>query len=810
MYVYVTNSAGSQMPPKQFKKYNKKSSGASTVMSNNLTSAKYLIIVESPSKCAKIESYLGENYCCIASRGHLRSIDGLKSIDTKGNFKPTFSIMSEKSDHIEAMRGIISKFSPQNILLATDDDREGEAISWHICELFGLSVEETKRILFHEVTKPALIAAVNNPTKINQKLVNAQQARQVLDMIVGYRVSPFLWKYLYHNKSNSLSAGRCQTPALRLVYDNEMTKRNNNELEYKYKIVGQFSSRNIKFDLNHEFTNEVEALAFLTKTPDHIHKLSVGSPTDATRTPPKPFSTSRLLQTASNQLHLSPTDTMSICQQLYQTGYITYMRTESSQYSNIFLEQASKYISEQYGSATYIGDHSKLENKDVTNPHEAIRVTQLVNRSLPSEDKRMVALYKLIWRNTLESCMSDAKMQITKIEISAPDEYKYLNSIETPIFMGWKIVNDKSADVTVQTADMGLIMYLKSISSSPVHYTKIESSVVVHNKHHHYTEASLIQKLEELGIGRPSTFASIVDTIQERGYVKKTDIVGIKTECREHLLIDKKIENITVERTFGNEKNKLLIEPVGILTIEFLMTYFDNLFAYEYTKTMEIKLDLLSTGELTDQSIVCKECYDEITQLSKPVKNISKQTYKIDDIHEFIFDKYGPVLKKTGDDENVTFISVRKDINIDIEKLSSGGYTVEELMEKKEKKLGVYENTDVILKNGRYGLYVECGERHETLKDIAKPFDDIVYDDVVLFLDKKPNDTTNTEMNVLRKLNDVMSVRKGKFGAYVYYKRPDMKSPQFLNIKKYSEGYLLGDANALIEWLCKTYNLPKP
>jgi DNA topoisomerase-1 len=449
------------MPPKNFRKYNKKSSGSSTVMSNNLTSAKYLIIVESPSKCAKIESYLGENYCCIASRGHLRSIDGLKSIDTKGSFKPTFSIISEKSDHIEAMRGIISRFSPQNILLATDDDREGEAISWHICELFGLSVEETKRILFHEVTKPALIAAVNNPTKINQKLVNAQQARQVLDMIVGYRVSPFLWKYLYHNKSNSLSAGRCQTPALRLVYDNEMKKRNLDELEYKYKIVGQFSSRNIKFDLNHEFANEKEAVAFLTKTREYKHKLSVGSPTDTTRTPPKPFSTSRLLQTASNQLHLSPTDTMSICQQLYQTGYITYMRTESSQYSNIFLEQASKYITEQYGSATYIGDHSKLENKDVTNPHEAIRVTQLVNRSLPSEDKRMVALYKLIWRNTLESCMSDAKMQITKIEISAPDEYKYLNSIETPIFMGWKIVNDKSSEVTDQTADMGLIMYLK-------------------------------------------------------------------------------------------------------------------------------------------------------------------------------------------------------------------------------------------------------------------------------------------------------------------------------------------------------------
>ena len=221
------------MPPKIFKKYSKKSS-ASTIMSGNVSTAKYLIIVESPSKCAKIETYLGDNYCCIASRGHLRTIDGLKSIDTKGDFAPTFSIIPEKKDHIDAMRGIISGFSKQHILLATDDDREGEAIAWHICELFQLSVEDTPRITFHEVTKPALIDAVKRPTKINMPLVKAQQARQVLDVIVGYKISPFLWKYLYHNKSNSLSAGRCQTPALRLVYDNEMNKRENGELEYKY------------------------------------------------------------------------------------------------------------------------------------------------------------------------------------------------------------------------------------------------------------------------------------------------------------------------------------------------------------------------------------------------------------------------------------------------------------------------------------------------------------------------------------------------------------------------------------------------
>jgi len=797
------------MPPKTYRKYTKKTS-TNTVESSNLTSAKYLIIVESPSKCAKIESYLGVNYCCIASRGHIRTVDGLKSINTKGDFSPTFSIIPEKKDHIESMREIIKMFSNNNILLATDDDREGEAIAWHICEMFGLSVENTPRIIFHEVTKPALVEAVKTPVKINMPLVKAQHARQVLDVIVGYKISPFLWKYLYHNKSNSLSAGRCQTPALRLVYDNDLQARTNSDLEYKYKISGKFTARDIKFDLNHEFTSDKEVLDFLSKTIDYSHNISVGSPNDVLRSPPKPFSTSRLLQTSSNILNISPKDTMSICQQLYQTGYITYMRTESSQYSKTFLEQATKYITDQYKSEAYIGELAKIENKDATNPHEAIRVTQLVNRSIPSEDKRLVALYKLIWRNTVESCMSDAKMQTTKIEISAPLDYKYVNTIETPVFLGWKIVNEKPLDVNDQNTPVGTIFFLKMMSPKNVLYSQIESSVVVRNKHHHYTEASLIQKLEDIGIGRPSTFATIVDTIQERGYVKRSDIEGIKMECREHVLSDKIIKTVTTERTFGNEKNKLTIEPVGIVTIEFLLKHYEEMFSYEYTKIMESKLDLVSSGELTDWSNVCKECYDEIIKLSKPVEKISKQTYKIDDEHIFTFDKYGPVIRCMIDPDNLSFLSVRKDINIDLAKLEKGEYNLEDLLEKKEKILGSFENQNIILKNGRYGLYIECGERHETLKDINKTFDEITYEDVMNRLDKSKQAISEPEKGVLRKLNDEMSIRKGKFGAYVYYKRLDMSSPQFLNIKKFSQGYLGCEPKILIDWLCKTYNLPNP
>lgn len=807
--VFIDNiSAGSPMPPKYFKKYSKKTS-SSSVMSRNITTAKYLVIVESPSKCAKIETYLGDNYCCIASRGHLRTIDGLKSINTKADFAPTFSEISEKKEHIEAMRSVISGFSKQNILLATDDDREGEAIAWHICQLFGLSVEDTPRIIFHEVTKPALLDAVKTPTIINQPLVLAQQARQVLDVIVGYKISPFLWKYLYHNKANSLSAGRCQTPALRLVYDNEVEKLSKGELEYKYKLTGYFSSRNISFDLNSEFIGEPNVLTFLTKSREHSHKITVCSPKDAIRAPPKPFSTSRLLQIASNQLHYSPTDTMGLCQQLYQSGYITYMRTESSQYSKIFLEQASIYILAQYGSNKYIGEPSNIENKDTSNPHEAIRVTQLANRSVPSEDKRLVAMYKLIWRNTLESCMSEAKMQTTRIEISAPDEHKYMNTIETPIFLGWKIVNDKPLDASDQNAPAGQIMYLKTLANKPIEYNKIESAVVVHSKHRHYTEASLIQTLEEMGIGRPSTFASIVDTIQERGYVKRKDIDGIKMECREHTLEKNIINNRIIEKTFGNEKSKLIIEPIGIVTIEFLTKYYDRLFSYEYTKLMEMDLDLISQGELGDITTLCKKCYDDITLLSKPIEKIAKQTYRLDNEHTFTFDKYGPVIRKTIDEETLEFISVRKDIDIDLDKLTNGLYTVEDLAETKAKKIGEYENQDVILKNGRYGMYIEWNRQSENLKDVKKPFDEVGMDDIVPILDRKKPSNEVTETNVLRKLNEEMSIRKGKFGAYVYYKRVDMKSPQFLNIKKFPEGYLMCEANILIEWLCKTYKLPK-
>ena len=789
------------MPPKVYKKYTKKSSSASTVAIN--THAKYLFIVESPSKCAKIEHFLGEEYSCIASMGHFRAIGGLKSIDTKNTFEPTFTIIDEKKDHVAQMTKIISRFSSSNIFLATDDDREGEAIAWHICMQFNLPIETTKRVLFHEVTKDAIQSCVKNPTKVNMNLVHAQHARQVLDILVGYKISPYLWKYLYNNKSNSLSAGRCQTPALRLVYENN--KSRTDVMDEKYKISATFFVKNLVFNLNKDIVSNVDVLEFLELSKTYQHKLSVGEYKKSTREPPKPFHTSRLLQVASNVLHISPKDTMIICQKLYQGGFITYMRTESTKYSKSFLEKAGSYIEQLYHNKKYIGNFDQLENTDTNNPHEAIRVTQIDVRAIGNcDDTRMNTMYKLIWKNSVESCMSAASYNVSHIKITAPMDTHYTYTIEVPSFLGWKKIEEKGEPAENENVPTALRMYLLNLESTktPATYNSISCELHVTNKHQHYTEASLINTLETLGIGRPSTFATIVDTIQERGYVVRTDIDGIAKTCEEYQLTGQTITITKVEKVFGAEKQKLVIQPVGILTIEFLLQYYQDMFSYEYTKNMEYQLDKVSSGELADWAAICRECVAEIKRQSMPVREITKQSYLIQDGYEFVFEKYGPSIKHTLEDGTVEYISARKDV--DLEKLKANEYTLDDLIETTERNLGKIENQDVYVKTGRYGMYVEYGDKRISIKSPDLTFENIKIDDIEKLLE------TPKEKSVLRELNSQMDIRRGQYGAYVYYKRPDMKKPQFLNIKKCPHGFLNCSIEILVEWLCTTYNLPDP
>jgi DNA topoisomerase-1 len=729
------------------------------------------------------------------------------------------------------MRKAIAQFPNTHVYLATDDDREGESISWHISQLFDLPIESTPRILFHEITKPAIEESLKNPTRINQKLVYAQQARQVLDIIVGYKVSPFLWKYLYNNKDASLSAGRCQTPALRLIYDNEKEKATTS-MEIKYKITGTFFSKNIAFSLNADFTEEKEIQDFLEKSKTFSHVLSIGTKKESVKHAPTPLNTSRLLQVANNVLHLSPKQTMSYAQQLYQEGHITYMRTESTKYSKEFLDKMQIYVETKW-KPEYVGSLDKIENKDSANPHEAIRITHIDKSTISSDDTKLIALYKLIWRTTVESCMKDAIYFNTPVYITAPSltptktkqPYSYSYMIETPVFMGWKSVSLKHTDEPISTEqqnqEAGLLLYFQTISN-PVSYNKIEATVTAHNKHSHYTESSLIQKLEDLGIGRPSTFSTIVETIKDRGYVNKMDLEGRVVKCAEYKLQNNEIERTEKEKTFGNEKNKLVIQPVGILTIEFLIAHFDELFSYEYTNQMEMKLDIISKphipGALQSQWFdICNECYNEIKKQSREIK-IEKQQYKIDEEYELVFQQFGPVLRKRLEDGTFEYKSIKKDITLDLEKAKRGEYTMDDLLEQSQISLGNYKDLPVILKNGRYGPYIEWSDKKESVKQIEKGFSQITLEDVLSILDPENNpnkDITysnevrsiSTNKNILRIIDTDMSIRRGKFGAYIFYKTETMSSAKFYNLNHFNKPYLTCDLQVLKDWIKEKHGI---
>jgi|Laugresbdmm110sn_2_1035109.scaffolds.fasta_scaffold00017_31 DNA topoisomerase-1 len=785
------------MPPKKY--YAKKA--VTKIAIQQFIGAKYLVIVESPSKCSKIEGYLGDEYRCIASKGHIREIDGLKNIDTKNEFQLTFTLVKEKEAHVNQMRDIIRQFDKSNVILATDDDREGEAIAWHICQVFGLEASSTQRIVFNEITKPAIQAAILKPGRINMNLVYAQQARQALDIIVGFKISPVLWKKIYHSKSKSLSAGRCQTPALRLVYDNAK-ELETSALEYRYKTTGWFNGS--AFDLNREFETTDLARTFLEQSKTYLHVLTIEEPRLKRASPPKPFNTSRLLQVASSVLKCSPKQTMQLCQSLYQNGHITYMRTDSVKYSGVFLEQLDKFVTAEFGDKSYVGNLGSIEQTDATNPHEAIRVTDLELRSLPDESKE-AAMYRLIWRNTVESCMSDAVYNSHLAKISAPDKFFYQTTLDIPVFLGWKKLFDKPND---EDNPNSTLLFLRTFAGKLVKYEYVESSVVVRNKHSHYTEASLIQKLEDLGIGRPSTFATLVDTIQDRGYVKCSDVKGVSLKCDNFKLRSNILESIQVEKVFGQEKNKIVIQPLGTLCVEFLIQYFQDLFDYSYTKNMELDLDKIAHFDKSAESEwhkLCARCYLDIKRLVGECEK-EKEVYKIDELHELVFQQYGPVIRsKTEDKRSYQYYSVKPDITVDLERAKTGGYQLSDLIAISNENLGSHEGSNVTLRLGKFGPYVEWNDQKISIRTVEKSLDLIVLEDVVHLLEPKVILRHVKPKGHVRDLTEDMSIRTGKFGPYVYYKTPKMKNPEFFNLKKFKESPEMCPAETLVAWIEATY-----
>ena len=769
-----------------------------------------LIIVESPAKCSKIESYLGKDkYMCLASFGHIRVIeDGLKSIDVDHEFKTKFAIMASKHGQVAKLRAAIA--SASDVILATDDDREGEAIAWHLCQVFNLSVETTKRIIFHEITEPAIKAAVAAPRTIDMSLVHAQQARQILDLVVGYKISPVLWTYVAHT---NLSAGRCQTPALRLIYDNykEIEAANSGAgggAMMVYSVSGIFTKLNLTFHLSRDLESTDTLERFIRETavaPDTAFRAKVGASKKVTKAPPRPYSTSTLQQAASNDLHLSPKDTMFVAQKLYEQGYITYMRTDSKVYSAEFVTKACGYIRGRWGGAgtgdDLIGDISSVTGGaagaggGTEAAHEAIRPTDISRTLLPQScHPREHRLYSIILRNTLESIMAPAICQTITMAIPSPvavhgagDDAataEYRHTAEQVIKPGWKLVAGYEADAREYT-------YFASFATSataaaqPMPFKKIMTKCSMRNTKSHYTESGLVQLLEKKGIGRPSTFSSLIDKIQERGYVKLQDVHGKSLECREFVISEnidaslnspskkgnKSIESKIEVREIGGETRKLVIQPLGIIVIEFLLEHFAPLFEYEFTKNMETQLDEIATDGMIWHEL-CYKCWFDVTAQLQELKErgVVKEEIHIDDNNSYIIGKNGPVIRCRVTDVSETihddasdddasdddardddapgtakekkpkfiFKPVRQDL--DYAKILRGEYSLAYMIGEENvagesttvtissgaggggdgagRVLGPHQGHNIVIKSGKYGAYVAWGTQNISLRPL--------------------------------------------------------------------------------------------
>lgn len=824
-----------------------------------------LVIVESPAKCAKIESFLGPGYKCVASFGHLRQLSSLEAIDIKNNFEPKFNIIDDpkKTKHIAFLKNEIMK--AEHVILAPDGDREGEAIAWHICDLFGLPVETTTRIIFNEITESAITHAINYPTTINMNLVYSQQARQILDVLVGFTITPLLWKYISKNSKNSLSAGRCQTPALRLVYDNQQDI-NKSPGKKIYNTTGYFGNKCIPFLLNKHFETEEQVSDFLEKSNDFEHIYSRTEPIKVCKQPPQPLTTSRIQQLASNDMHISPKETMKLCQTLYEAGYITYMRTDSKKYCKEFIDSVKTYIVQTYNKDSYISANIDLlaNNStaattetaatattaaiEVVNPkksksktiktaktpvkspppqeaHEAIRPTYIRMRELPEDvdlSLKERKMYKLIWETSLESCMSPAEFYEITAGVNSICDYKYVYTSEIIDFPGWKIVANKSKEKekAEENSNKEYHYLLQIKQNSSITFKKITSIVTMSKLKQHYSEAKLVQLLEENGIGRPSTFSTLIDKIQERGYVKKEDVKGVQVSCRDFELHDETITETKTNREFGNEKGKLVIQPLGIIVMEFLCTHFDKLFNYEYTSNMESELDKISKGDVVWHTL-CSQCLVEMKLLLEGLTDERKHEIVIDDTHSYIIGKHGPVIKCTESNngkEEVTFKPVKKDI--DLNKLKQGEYAITDVVDLQKKAfivLGKYREEDLILRKGKFGIYVNWGTNSKSLSSFGnRPLDNITYDEVVVILDSlvggtgtgtDPDSIPSVKSNIIREITDNISIRNGQYGDYIYYKTTKMKKPTFYKLNGFQEDYKTCHTTIVKNWIMDIYQI---
>jgi DNA topoisomerase-1 len=677
--------------------------------------AKNLLIVESPAKAKTIEKILGKDFEVKSSFGHIRDLekDGM-GIDIDNNFTPNYIISDDKRKVVAELRAKAQK--ADEVWLATDEDREGEAISWHLCEVLGLKPESTKRIVFHEITKPAIQKAVQNPRLVNMNLVNAQQARRVLDRLVGFEISPVLWRKL--SGARSLSAGRVQSVAVKLIVERE---REINQ----FKAVSDFRTEAVfeANDINNRpvhfkaegtrFSSESDARKFLEKCVPAQYKVEDVQVKPGKRSPAAPFTTSTLQQEASRKLGYSVSRTMRIAQQLYENGHITYMRTDSVNLSETALENAEAVIKQNYGSNYHQRRQYQNKNASAQEAHEAIRPTEMSLTNIGDVDGQR--LYELIWKRTVASQMADAKLEktIAKIGISTVSD-KLTATGEVLKFDGFLKVYTEGKDDEDEDDKEGMLPPLSIGQVLPL--MEMKSTERFSRPAPRYTEASLVKKLEELGIGRPSTYAPTISTIQQRGYVERKDREGIARKYQLLLLKDGTITSKTAEEITGAEKGKLSPTDLGMVVTDFLSEHFKDVMDYRFTANIENEFDEIASGKKVWNTVIS----NFYTPFHQTVENTMEHAERAKGEHELGIDpesgkpvvarlgRYGPMVQigSADDEEKPRFATLKPNQSIET-------ITLQEALDlfKLPFTLGAFQGQEVSVGAGRFGPYVKFGEQ---------------------------------------------------------------------------------------------------
>ena len=674
--------------------------------------AKNLVIVESPAKAKTIEGYLGKDFVVKSSFGHVRDLakKGV-SVDVENNFAPKYEISADKTKLVSELKQLVKKSDV--VWLATDEDREGEAISWHLYETLGLDKKETKRITFNEITKSAILKSIESPREINTALVDAQQARRILDRLVGFELSPVLWRKI----RPSLSAGRVQSVAVRLIVERERQIQAFNSESY-YKVVGTFKTDKgtIKSEVSSKIKSEDDVKSLLDSCRTANFSVADVTQKPATKKPAAPFTTSTLQQEASLKLGFTVSRTMQVAQRLYESGKITYMRTDSVNLSDTALKAAKAEIEKAYGSNYSMTRKYTTKSSSAQEAHEAIRPTEFSTHSISGE-RDQEKLYDLIWKRAISSQMSDAKLERTNIKMTAPTVSETFTAKGEVIkFDGFlKVYLESSLDDDEDdTAPEGLLPAV--VVGDAVDAKEIMATQRFSRPPSRYAEASLVKEMEGLGIGRPSTYAPTISTIQKRGYVEKPDNEGRERNYDQWRMKDGEVSMKTLTEITGREKNKLAPTDIGMLVTDFLVEHFGKILDYNFTAKVEQEFDEIANG-LVEWTAMIQEFY---TPFHDRVEDTLENSERVTGERELgmhpengrriiaRIGKFGPMVQlgdEQVDGEKAEFASLRKDQSIN-------SISLEEALELFQfpKTVGEYEGLEVVVAEGRFGPYVRFNE----------------------------------------------------------------------------------------------------